>query len=87
MALNKDYEFLQSKGFGLEIRNGNEGYATMYLLKGGFRVTPQIKLLFKDNRQYCDYLQGRVPKARSSTHLGVAIRKMRDVVEEDYKTK
>ncbi|MBR7905816.1 hypothetical protein [Burkholderia cenocepacia] len=87
MALNKDYEFLQENGFGVEIRNGNEGYASMYLLKDGFRVTPQVKLFFKDNRQHCGYLQDRAPKARNSTHLGVAIRKMKDVVVENYKTK
>lgn len=85
MKTNKNYEFLLENGFDVDIRSSDNGIARMYLLKNGERVKPNIYTPFRDNKQSRDKLQQRVSKARDFTHLGIALKRMKETVLENFK--
>lgn len=78
MKTNKNYQFIISNNFQIDIRSGSEGFAVMYLVQAGKRLDDK-KVYFRDNKQGRDKLIEKLSTARDFTHLGDAIGEMKQI--------
>ncbi|PRZ45376.1 hypothetical protein [Paraburkholderia fungorum] len=67
---NKDYQFIINHGFTIDITSQDSGWARMYLVKNGKRIT---YVSFLSNNQNAGNITNRAPFVRPSTHLGSAL--------------
>lgn len=71
-SINRTYQTILNRGYKVDIKNGNGGYAKMYLLNSADKRVLMTE--FRDNKIVASKLNELIRTTKSGTHLDNAMK-------------